>query len=192
MQKRSSRPRACCRCGSGHSRICMAGAGRGQACCRTAVFGDFFHPKHFVLASDQALWALIAMWRQWLACGSTPTQFWIVIGLLAKREGGDRPSGILATCIRILYRWLRRTYGNDRLHAPAGVCVRVARTIGRLCCEAALLPCRDRASTFSRLTTLSTLCRQGQAHQECAGVRILPRAAAAPSAAARPHQDRRL
>ena len=60
---------------------------------------------------------LMALWKQWFISAAMPSQLWTLIGLLARREGGDRPIGMLATCIRILHPWLRGTYGNRWLQA---------------------------------------------------------------------------
>ena len=83
---------------------------------RTSVGVDHLHPRHYGFLSDEALQCLITLWRWMLTLGSPPEVVsTIIVSLLPKPEGGDcpdRPVANFATCIRLLTRWFRSTYGK--------------------------------------------------------------------------------
>jgi len=72
-----------------------------------------FHPRHFAFLSEEAYAILALIWLAMLRLGLTPQQIDLLIILLIPKEaGGDRPIGLFPTAIRVLNRWLRRTYGE--------------------------------------------------------------------------------
>ena len=78
---------------------------------RTAVGVDFLHPKHYGMLCDEAILALVAIWRTMLLLGHVPLALQLILVALIPKEVGDRPIAIFASCIRLLTRWLRRTWG---------------------------------------------------------------------------------
>ena len=54
----------------------------------------------------------MVIWRAMLLRGHTPAAIAsIVMALIPKEEGGERPVAVLASTVRMFTRWLRRTYG---------------------------------------------------------------------------------
>ena len=78
----------------------------GVGCCG-------FHPRQFRLLSDAAIAAIIALWGAMLRVGAVPKAIRLLnILLIAKAVGGVRPIALIASVVRILNRWLRRTAGE--------------------------------------------------------------------------------
>ena len=80
-----------------------------------------FHPRHYGLITEELYASLLLIWLAMLRMGAAPEIIeLLIVLLLPKATGGDRPIGLFPTCIRVLNRWLRTTYGemwraaNDR------------------------------------------------------------------------------
>ena len=81
---------------------------------KTAVRICGFHPRHFGLASYSAYLAVCRLWRAFLELALFPRQLsLLLIALLPKITGGDRPVGLFPSPIRLLGRWLRRGVGEE-------------------------------------------------------------------------------
>ena len=80
--------------------------------CSTAYGVDAVHPRQLALLSDALLWKLLAIWLAMLRSGHVPRCVaFVVISLLPKPAGGDRPVGLFASVVRVVDPFLRRTYG---------------------------------------------------------------------------------
>ena len=79
----------------------------------TASGADGFHPRHFLLLSDECLTlfcALLACMGH-LCCLPRKLQL-LMVALLPKPTGGDRPIGIFPTCLRVWTKWLQPLYAG--------------------------------------------------------------------------------
>eukprot|EP00959_Pyramimonas_sp_CCMP1952_P441157 9235689-Pyramimonas_sp.AAC.1 len=79
---------------------------------RTSVGCDWLHPRHVAQLSDDCLRCPIALWRTMLRLGRPPTLLSYGVMSLIPKDTSDRPVACFATTVRILLRWLRRTYGQ--------------------------------------------------------------------------------
>ena len=57
---------------------------------------------------------LLRIWKLMLIEGEVPRRIArLYICLIPKRAGGTRPIALIASCIRVMNRWLRRSYGEQ-------------------------------------------------------------------------------
>eukprot|EP00973_Karenia_brevis_P017929 2463945-Karenia_brevis.AAC.1 len=74
----------------------------------TAIGVDWIHPRHLGLLDDGTLDALLALGRLLLCLGLMPDDLdLLLIALIPKRAGGDRPIGIFPSIIRLLSKLMR-------------------------------------------------------------------------------------
>ena len=74
---------------------------------------DAIAPRGIAILGDPALLALLAIWTAMMNLGAVPSQVaLLVVVLIPKPTGGERPIGLFPTFTRVLTRWLRRTYGS--------------------------------------------------------------------------------
>ena len=79
---------------------------------RTAVGADHWQPRSLELLPDSALSSLMELCRFMLLTGCIPKQFaLLLVVLIPKPEGGERPIGIFPSVLRIVDRWFRWQYG---------------------------------------------------------------------------------
>ena len=70
-------------------------------------------PRHFAFISKQAFDALLLLWLGFLRLGVIPGSINVlIVRLLPKAAGGERPIGLFPSATRLLARWLRRTVGE--------------------------------------------------------------------------------
>lgn len=85
-----------------------------------SVGGDFLHPRHLALLSDSSIRAFLLFARLLLILGVLPSQIdLLIISLIPKPSGGNRPIGIFPTCLHIISKLLRRSYGTRSLEQHA-------------------------------------------------------------------------
>ena len=66
---------------------------------------DGFHPKHFSVLSTQGLESLCTLFNCFERIGVIPTQMGgVLVSLIPKPEGGDRPIGLLQGSTRLWHR----------------------------------------------------------------------------------------
>ena len=71
------------------------------------------HPRHASFASRRAYAVLMKIWTAILRFGFFPTQIEsLLVSLIPKCIGGDRPVGLFPTLIRWLTKWVRYTVGE--------------------------------------------------------------------------------
>jgi hypothetical protein len=86
----------------------------------TSSGSDHFHPRHLGLLSDGAVLAIIDIWRRMMSSCQVPGGAdLLIVALIPKPLGGERPIGIFPSILRVLTRWLRRTLGRQWLAANA-------------------------------------------------------------------------
>ena len=79
----------------------------------TSLGRDDLPPRHVCSASDDCLRTFIALIRAMFRLACVPTSLaLLIIVLLPKPDGGNRPIGIFATCIRIIARWSRWKFAS--------------------------------------------------------------------------------
>ena len=80
---------------------------------RTALGADWLRPRDLYLLSDAALELYIQIFGLALAMNEIPA-VWalLLVALLPKPDGGDRPIGLFPTFLRVLSRWYRRRLGQ--------------------------------------------------------------------------------
>ena len=78
----------------------------GVGCCQ-------FHPRHFALLSPEGFEVFLLLWKAMLTRAEAPQELEdLIICLIQKRADGTRPIALVSSCIRVLNRWLRRSYGE--------------------------------------------------------------------------------
>ena len=78
----------------------------------TAIGACNYSPRHFAFLSERGYKALICIVWAVLRLAVVPTQLdMLFIWLIPKPMGGERPIGVFPAPLRILSRWVRRTYG---------------------------------------------------------------------------------
>jgi len=91
-----------------YSRLCLSFPLRtGIGCCG-------YHPRHFDMTEETGYLTMIFVWKAILRLGLLPSQIRLLIMLLIPKDvGGDRPIGLFPSPIRLLSRWMRGTYGEQ-------------------------------------------------------------------------------
>ena len=83
----------------------------------TALGVDSLSPRHIGLLSDMAIQALIRLWMTVVDSGCIPKQLAaLIVVMLPKPVGGERPIALFPGALRLLTRWLRHTYGAKWQH----------------------------------------------------------------------------
>jgi hypothetical protein len=78
----------------------------------TSVGVDHWPPRMIGLIDDWLLQVLCHLIRLLVITARTPRHFHqLLVHLIPKTDGGDRPIGVYPTIIRIISRWFRRAYG---------------------------------------------------------------------------------
>jgi len=88
----------------------------------TSHGSDVLHPRHFDLLSDSLIQAFIKLWTNILDLGALPDEIaTILIKLIPKSSGADRPIGLFTSFVRIYMRWFRRSTGAQwmSMHVPS-------------------------------------------------------------------------
>ena len=63
--------------------------------------------------SPEAFEATIHLWKILLAMATIPAQIdLLLIRLLEKALGGSRPVGVFPSTVRLLVKWVRKSYGE--------------------------------------------------------------------------------
>ena len=71
------------------------------------------HPCHWKLVSPEAFEATIQLWKMLLFMTTLPAQIdFLLIYLLDKALGGSRPVGVFPSVVRLLVKWVRKSYGE--------------------------------------------------------------------------------
>jgi len=79
----------------------------------TSVGTDFMHPRHFGFLSDHNIGAFIWVAKVMVTFGYTLDSICVLlISLIPKREGGERPIGIFPSFVRIISRIIRYSMGD--------------------------------------------------------------------------------
>ena len=79
----------------------------------TAFGTEGLHPRQLALLSDRLVWQLVAIWRVMLRLGQVPDVLaFLIIRLIPKPVGGDRPIGLFVAVARVMHRYFRQTYGT--------------------------------------------------------------------------------
>lgn len=138
----------------------------------TAIGSDWLHPRHFALLSDASLEAFLVMARVLLILGRLPELLQLLlVALIPKPTGGDRPIGIFPTCIRIISKLLRRSYGvkwlekhnRDYMYGAKGCMQSMpklqANTLQQPCstCKKLMRMCST-CTCSSRLPSMALIC----------------------------------
>ena len=80
---------------------------------KTAIGVGWTHPRHLALLSDATIAVLFIVSRVMLMCGVLPAALdWLVIALIPKPKGGERPIGIDPSPLRSMSKFIRSTYGE--------------------------------------------------------------------------------
>eukprot|EP00973_Karenia_brevis_P065411 9087535-Karenia_brevis.AAC.1 len=78
---------------------------------KTALGTDWVHPRHYGMLSDDTLWAMLVLCRVMLMLGFIPAALaYLLIALIPKASGGERPIGIFPSFLRIMSKVIRMTY----------------------------------------------------------------------------------
>ena len=83
----------------------------------TIAFGtDVIHPRQLALLSDSLLWFMITIFVCMVRRGLTVDAVnMILVKLIPKTDGGERPIGLFSAFLRVLLRLLRKTLGQQWL-----------------------------------------------------------------------------
>ena len=82
----------------------------------TAVGADHWQPRVLGLLPDYLIQSLLDLAKFMLLSGRMPHQIaLLIVVLIPKSEGGQRPIGIFPTVLRLVDRWFRWQYGADWL-----------------------------------------------------------------------------
>ena len=82
----------------------------------TAIGCDHWAPRSLAMLSDQLIKDLVELCAAMILHGVMPTQLsLLLVVLIPKTEGGERPIGIFPTVLRLLDRWYRWSYGAQWL-----------------------------------------------------------------------------